>query len=178
MLQILEGGWEYISVDLDRWIHHCNTAPVMIATLHGQCCSVAKGWQSCSVASDVLQCCKGMTRYSRVLTLPLIMYLLWHFDLIIICEKSRVHTVVPIISQPSQWLQSQNVTHYCDGQKSSKFGWSTVRIYTNRLWPFWDIFDNFQRMLHFCYTVTSHLLHLLQWPKTWYRGRCYPYTSY
>ena len=72
------------------------------------------------------------------------------------------------------WLESQNGTpccDTCDGQKSFKFGWSTVRVNTNRFWPFSNTSDLFQRMWHFCDIMTSQVSHLLQWPKTWHRGR-------
>ena len=57
----------------------------------------------------------------------------------------------------------------CDIQKSSKICRDTIWVNTNRSYAFWDISGHFQKMLHFCYIVTSQVLHLLQRPKTHYR---------
>ena len=77
---------------------------------------------------------------------------------------STFFTTLPKVKMQHQSKNATPCCDNCDSQKFSKSCGSTVGVNTNRFWPFWDISDHSQRMLHFCYTVTSHLLHLLQWP--------------
>ena len=57
----------------------------------------------------------------------------------------------------------------CDIQKLFKFCRDAIRINTNRFQSFLDLSDPPKQMLHFCYIVTSQVLHMLQRPKTRHR---------